>query len=1267
MLNLGSLEFTLGINTRSLDEAYRRVESFGKAVQLQQTRANNGKETLIGSYRRIENSILSAGEALNNFIHKVEMAKVSPQVKADLIKQAEASYAALTERATEFKKVTDNTNLDRSMAKFKNDLGDVNRSLGHIVREENEAVAAAKKLEGAMGGVGTSASKTEAALTRQANTLAAAEQRARNLSQTIGMADLGGKKGANTQLDDRVQAQFAALRSALSGPEPLKPREFSAAVNTYKAGIGEITRDLKQLKADAIAPVTENFNQLKRTLGNLGSSMLLINGHLGGMSTRLIALSTLSRDFSGIWVGVIAGITGASLAITGLVKASLTAGMKIQEVEKSLEAVTGSAAVAATQLKFLVTVANRSGNSYTDLAKNYASFTAAAVSSGQGFAETQHQFETFAMAAGKLSLPIDKTRLVFLALEQMMSKGTVSSEELRRQLGDNLYGAFSLAAEAMGVTTAELQGMLKSGELLTKDFLPKFTEQVRKAFNIDATPIATLRASLGRLTTSSDLFFAAFAKNTRLMDAASFIVEKLAGAINYLTKNMDTIIDTVLKLSGAFAAAAAAWGAFALAAVTSGTVTALVGGLMSAVAAIRAATAGTIAWAAAIKALDIAWMTAGIGRVVTFVLKLTAVLGSAVAGYYLTEKALASMGGGLEDNAAMVDQYIKRQKAMGFQIRETTNDLIAQQRALLITESANLKTLNAERNRQKKNAGEILPFGLLTRVVDPEITNQVVAATQRVRDLVKQMDELGQIAQLPEMGSGPGVAAIGEEAKKTKEKVDQAAKAIKDLITEYQRSEDMLEAMIQGPQALVDLENLHAAQDAIADFTDSDLAKADAALTAIGLSTGTVTERLAALIGKTTSATDAVDAYRGVWEDAQTAMRETIDLQEQVEALLGGASAEKMDSLTNFQKAMESIRDLSPEAISALLAQIQGLTGAIIVAVDPAAALAAAIADIWDQGDKADRQVQALSGLRDALRDMADDTAENAARIEGMHKGLSDENLDRWVRSTMLIREWKRELENAGVPAEEAKVKIAELQEGLERLEASEIILEWAEQWKDFKDGAARALAETVGAVARDFDNIGELARGLVDRLIDMFTEMFVIEPLFQMLQSLMNGGTGGIGQSKAGGGFAGLLSGLLGGIVGTNNDPLHKLKTAGGWFPQGEMKGFSQGGGNGLLNGVGTNSSDSMLARVSDDEFIMDASATRRWGAGNLAALNQGMNPWAGSSRSTAPIQVTVKVEGARGNAEIKAMAHQGTMEALKQYDRNVGERAQSNFERYS
>lgn len=66
-----------------------------------------------------------------------------------------------------------------------------------------------------------------------------------------------------------------------------------------------------------------------------------------------------------------------------------------------------------------------------------------------------------------------------------------------------------------------------------------------------------------------------------------------------------------------------------------------------------------------------------------------------------------------------------------------------------------------------------------------------------------------------------------------------------------------------------------------------------------------------------------------------------------------------------------------------------------------------------------------------------------------------------------------------------------------------------------------------------------------------------------------------------------------------------------------------------GYVSGPGTGTSDSILARLSDGEFVMRAAAVRRWGPRFMAALNAMRNPFSGFADGGA-----VRVRGVPGFA---------------------------------
>lgn len=105
------------------------------------------------------------------------------------------------------------------------------------------------------------------------------------------------------------------------------------------------------------------------------------------------------------------------------------------------------------------------------LAENYAKISIAARDANIAQDDVKVLFEGISTAVRALNLNGERANGIFFAFEQIISKGRLSSEELRRQLGDRLPGAFGRAARALGVTTAELDKLLEQGAISSDQFI----------------------------------------------------------------------------------------------------------------------------------------------------------------------------------------------------------------------------------------------------------------------------------------------------------------------------------------------------------------------------------------------------------------------------------------------------------------------------------------------------------------------------------------------------------------------------------------------------------------------------------------------------------------------------------------------------------------------------------------------------------------------------------------------------------------------------
>ena len=178
---------------------------------------------------------------------------------------------------------------------------------------------------------------------------------------------------------------------------------------------------------------------------------------------------------------------------------------KFQQMQKAIDFASGSVAKGAENFEFLKDLTARLGLDLMSAAEGYKTFAASSNLAGVSIEETNRQFEAVSKAVATLGLSSEDAKGVFLALGQIISKGTVASEELRGQIGERLPGAFNIAAKSMGVTTAELGKMLQKGQVASKDFLPKFATELEKTFGSKAAEnVNTLTGAQNKFNSAID-------------------------------------------------------------------------------------------------------------------------------------------------------------------------------------------------------------------------------------------------------------------------------------------------------------------------------------------------------------------------------------------------------------------------------------------------------------------------------------------------------------------------------------------------------------------------------------------------------------------------------------------------------------------------------------------------------------------------------------------------------------------------------------------
>ena len=170
-------------------------------------------------------------------------------------------------------------------------------------------------------------------------------------------------------------------------------------------------------------------------------------------------------------------------AIISATSAIIDATRQFDRLKGMMDAASGSAMQSALNMRYVEQVSNQLGMNVMATAESFASLTAATRGTALEGKAAQQIFTAFSKAAAALGKSSADTQGIMLALSQMISKGKVSMEELRQQLGERLPGAFQLAAKAMGVTTAELDKMVSNGQVTAEELLPKLAKALDETYS----------------------------------------------------------------------------------------------------------------------------------------------------------------------------------------------------------------------------------------------------------------------------------------------------------------------------------------------------------------------------------------------------------------------------------------------------------------------------------------------------------------------------------------------------------------------------------------------------------------------------------------------------------------------------------------------------------------------------------------------------------------------------------------------------------------
>jgi tape measure domain-containing protein len=197
----------------------------------------------------------------------------------------------------------------------------------------------------------------------------------------------------------------------------------------------------------------------------------------------------------------------------------------------------GSVEKGAVVMEKLARMSNRLGIDLKVLTENYINFISAAKSSGMALSTAERAFNSMNKAMAGAGVNAQTQTQVFQSLQMMIGKTTISSMQLK-QIFMAMPESMDVMAQTLGITTKELNKMLKSGEVMAGDILPKFARNMELALGADAQEMAqSMQGLINKLTNSWDNFYRIVSNS----GAVQIVLKGLITSLDAVAKGMDVV------------------------------------------------------------------------------------------------------------------------------------------------------------------------------------------------------------------------------------------------------------------------------------------------------------------------------------------------------------------------------------------------------------------------------------------------------------------------------------------------------------------------------------------------------------------------------------------------------------------------------------------------------------------------------------------------------------------------------------------------------
>ena len=305
----------------------------------------------------------------------------------------------------------------------------------------------------------------------------------------------------NTKPAALVIAQLQTEARKLGSQSDVTENELRTSINVFKelranvaltgAQYKDLTADIQKAEAAlAKAAITSKKSNFSFKSAAKGLGAVAGAGVFGGPEGAIGATIGLLMPGGGAAAALAGGAIGAQVGMARKAigeTAEYAASLGLQR--KALSLVIANTDEYAKAQEFLSRKSKKLAIPQDVIVRQFTALTASVKGAGQSTEDAQKVFESIASGIRGTGGSLEDMKAAMTATAQVFSKGKVSAEELRQQLGERLPGAFTIFAESMDKTPAELDKALEGGKVTLDDFM-KFADVLFKKYGKNAEILA---------------------------------------------------------------------------------------------------------------------------------------------------------------------------------------------------------------------------------------------------------------------------------------------------------------------------------------------------------------------------------------------------------------------------------------------------------------------------------------------------------------------------------------------------------------------------------------------------------------------------------------------------------------------------------------------------------------------------------------------------------------------------------------------------------